>query len=332
MIKNWLIISRYNEDISWIKYIIKNKLFNKILVINKGENNLPLFQTNKVKIIKRNNIGREGETYLSFIIDNYSNLPDNIWLVQGDPFEHSPDFLHLLSPEIIEKYINKEIQSLTIRWKKEANIPPNYFLRNNNFYNIKNYKTIDYFVDSKSMQLKGHSSYYDHLFVSNYNNFKNIYKSENITLKLSEIIGIKPPDFLIKYIWSACFFVKKKNILRHPIDVYLKLRRFLLESDSQGGFQGYILERFWHYLFTGESYSTITECYKNDLIDNEGIISFNNTNKKKTSKLFNEKSEIVEDPYSILLVKKNGKILSIPGLNIVNSTKTEIEKKMIPQI
>ena len=28
----------------------------------------------------------------------------------------------------------------------------------------------------------------------------------------------------------------------------------------QGGFEGYILERFWYYLFTGESYDNINEC------------------------------------------------------------------------
>ena len=286
MTENWLIISRYNEDISWIKYIIKNKLINKILIFNKGKNNLPLFQTNKVKIIKRNNIGREGETYLSFIIDNYYKLPDNIWFSQGDPFEHSPDFLYLLSPEIIKEYINKEIQSLTIRWKSEANIPPNYFLRNNNFYNIKNYRTIDYFIDSNNLQVIGHSSFYDEGVKWTHQQFKNYYKSENVMVSLSEKLDIKPPKKLIKCIWSACFFVKKQNILRHPINVYLKLKKFLLETDSQGGFQGYVLERFWPYLFTGKSYSSITECYQKDFLQNEGIISFNNTNKKKNKKIF----------------------------------------------
>ena len=64
--------------------------------------------------------------------------------------------------------------------------------------------------------------------------------------KLSEIIGIIPPYKIIKYIWSACFFVKKKNILKHNLSVYIKLRNFLLETNNQGGFQGYILERFYH--------------------------------------------------------------------------------------
>ena len=315
---NWLVISRYNENILWVNHILKNEKINKIIIINKGLDNIPKFNSNKVKLIKKNNIGREGETYLSFIIDNYKNLPDNVWFSQGDPFEHSPDFLKLLDEETIDQYIENDMQSLTIRWKPKTNTPPDYFLRNNNFYNIKNFKCIDYFIDSKTFQLKGHSYYYDKLFEVNYEKFKNLYKSDNIGTKVSEIIGIRPPNEIIKYIWSACFFVKKKNILRHPIYVYLKLRKFLLDTDSQGSFQGYILERIWPYLFTGQSFNNITECYQKKLLEFKKIISFNNTNKEKKKKIFNIYSEIYQDTYSILLFMKGNNILSLPGLNIQN--------------
>ena len=89
--ENWLIISRYNEDISWINYLLFNEKIKKIIIINKGEDNIKSFNNSKIKIIKKN-IGREGETYLNFIIENYNNLPDNIWFSQGYPFEHSPIF------------------------------------------------------------------------------------------------------------------------------------------------------------------------------------------------------------------------------------------------
>ena len=323
MKKNWLLISRYNEDITWVNKILKNKIINKIIIINKGDTNIPFFHTNKVKILKKNNIGREGETYLSFIIENYYNLPDNIWFTQGNPFEHSPDFLKLLSENIINEYYDKNIQSLTIRWKPNMNIPPSYYLRNNNFYNIKDCSCIDYFIDTKTFQLKGHSYYFDQLFEVNYKKFQKKYNSNHIGEKISEIIGIDIPKNIIKYIWSACFFVKKKNIIRHPISVYLSLRKFLLETDNQGSFQGYILERLWPYLFTGESFNNITECYYNNFIGHNNIISFDNTNRKKISKTFNKYSEIYEDVYSILLLKKENKILSLPGLNILNYTDNE---------
>ena len=38
------------------------------------------------------------------------------------------------------------------------------------------------------------------------------------------------------------------------------MRKYLYETNNQGGPEGYQLERFWYYLFTGESYDTINEC------------------------------------------------------------------------
>ena len=46
---------------------------------------------------------------LSYIINNYEQLPDNIWFVQGNPFDHSPDFLNLMSENVIQNYIQKKL-------------------------------------------------------------------------------------------------------------------------------------------------------------------------------------------------------------------------------
>jgi hypothetical protein len=79
-----IIISRYNEDIQWTHYIDEKW---KIYLYNKGND------INDLSYIKKENCGRESETYISHIIENYENLADYNCFCQGHPFDHSPDFL-----------------------------------------------------------------------------------------------------------------------------------------------------------------------------------------------------------------------------------------------
>lgn len=70
-----LVIARYNEDVSWTKDLtIPYKIYNKGAYLE-GSHVLP-------------NIGRESDTYLRHIIDNYDTLEGTIFFVQGEPFDH----------------------------------------------------------------------------------------------------------------------------------------------------------------------------------------------------------------------------------------------------
>ena len=85
-----IVIAKYKEDISWVKDL-----------------KYPYIIYDKSKDIP--NIGRESETYLRFILENYDTLPDYTVFLQGNPFDHlkisSVDFIN----EQIElnKYSNK---------------------------------------------------------------------------------------------------------------------------------------------------------------------------------------------------------------------------------
>lgn len=72
------VVARYNEDLAWIKHLPINAV-----VYNKGGAVQP-----GCKVIQRPNHGRETESYLRYIIDNYHNLPERIVFVQGNPFDH----------------------------------------------------------------------------------------------------------------------------------------------------------------------------------------------------------------------------------------------------
>lgn len=76
MKKKLAVLSRYSEmDGTWLQRLKKEGY--ETLVYNKksGPNLLP-------------NVGREGHTYLHYIINNYNNLPNEILFTQYDPMDH----------------------------------------------------------------------------------------------------------------------------------------------------------------------------------------------------------------------------------------------------
>ena len=75
-----LVIAKYKEDVSWIKYV---KNWN-IYIINKDENHQGIFN------LDLPNIGRESHSYLTYIVNSWDNLDDHICFFQGNPFDHAP--------------------------------------------------------------------------------------------------------------------------------------------------------------------------------------------------------------------------------------------------
>ena len=63
------VVSRYKESIDWLQ---SYENFCRITIIEKT----------------KNNIGREAEAYLSFIVLKYPNFSDHIIFTQADPFVH----------------------------------------------------------------------------------------------------------------------------------------------------------------------------------------------------------------------------------------------------
>jgi hypothetical protein len=78
-----LVVARYTENLDWLRQVHIPKV-----IYNKGPY-LP-------NCVVATNVGREAHTYLSFIVDHYDHLPEKVFFTQGDPFPHSPHFLHKL--------------------------------------------------------------------------------------------------------------------------------------------------------------------------------------------------------------------------------------------
>ena len=71
-----IVVAKYNENVEWTK-----KINHKVTIYDKSTN--PVDGSIKLK-----NVGREGETFLYHIVNNYYNLDEVTVFLQGNPFEH----------------------------------------------------------------------------------------------------------------------------------------------------------------------------------------------------------------------------------------------------
>jgi len=71
-----IIVAKYNENVEWTK-----KLNHKVTIYDKSDH--PIEGSIQLK-----NVGREGETFLYHIVNNYHNLDEVTVFLQGNPFEH----------------------------------------------------------------------------------------------------------------------------------------------------------------------------------------------------------------------------------------------------
>lgn len=75
-----IVISRFNEDLNWLKDPPFNR--HKIICYNKGDNE-NFYKPEGMIIHKLPNLGRETHTYLYHIMNNYDNLPDTTIFLPG---------------------------------------------------------------------------------------------------------------------------------------------------------------------------------------------------------------------------------------------------------
>jgi len=308
--KNTLVISRFEENLNWVNLIINKFIIGEIIIYNKGKKNLH-FTSDKIKIKNVPNIGREGGTYLDFIIENYDSLPNEIWFTQGNPFIHSPNFLNFFNFNI-KMLFNNDFQNLTCRYN-ESYPPSNNLL---NSYDFKNNRVADYFMSKITLDLVGHCSgtvekYIDKCKTIGFNTRSDY----GIYDYLCDRLKIEKPKNIMHQTIASCFFVTNKNILRHNKEVYIELRKFLYQNCDQGGFEGYILERFWNYLLTGKSYNTLSHCYKIFLMNNGFVVGIYENNFLYVIDYKNN-PKIYQNENSIMILRKNRNLIQFPKIAI----------------
>ena len=226
------VIAHYKENVNWVRY-----LPGTILIYNKGDDISYFDKRDNIVIEKIENVGREGHTYLHYMITHYDKLPDRVTFLQGDPFTHSNNLLELICMDkdysdfqSLSSWYTKSIPSLKVITK---------YIRELNGANYALYP----------MNKNGdHLEYYDNLWNSWSSNY-----SKEALLKFLNRIKLNKDQTIFQFVMGALFSVKKENILLNTIADYERIRDELLRYNTQGGFEGYLLERLWYTILSNKS-------------------------------------------------------------------------------
>lgn len=234
------VIARYNENVSWTRY-----LPGRVTIYNKG-NTIPHFdRLDNINIQQIQNVGREGHTYLYYILENYNKLPDRVTFLQGNPFPHSENLLELCCME--SDY--SDFQCLS-SWYLKNKLPPTNVI--NNFIQYKNgAKFALYPINSRGNFLDCNDDGLD-LMLNSYRIDKNVKILDRF---LECILLSNKINDIYLFSMTGLFSVNKQTILNNLYDTYSLTLSNLLSKNNQGGFEGYILEKLWYTIFSPNKYN-----------------------------------------------------------------------------
>lgn len=209
--KNLLVVSNYNNDLSWIPNYTNN-----YVIYDKNSSGVRIPDNiDRSKVIKSINVGYNFYDYFTFIIDNYNKLPDTIMFVKGNVFPRH------VTKEHFEKIMNNEnFTPIEEQEMHTPKLPISFFSPDGGYNEINN-----------SWYLKHLETKYFH----NYNDFlKFVYKKPLI------------PRY-IRFAPGGNYILKKEQILSVPKIVYENLR-FIISHCPLAG-ETHIIERFAYTLW-----------------------------------------------------------------------------------
>jgi hypothetical protein len=218
-----VLVTRYNEKIDWIEYIID--AVDQVIVYNKGSNN-NLFKTfqppAKVIVLNLPNIGRIDHSIAHYILANWDNLPDTLISVPGS----------ILMCAKKGHYLNAMRKRFdVVKERYRGYYSPRFHKINPNTYNY----TID------NYQAEGACNRNDNPFIkSEYPDF--------ISWK-NAIVDDRP----IRYLgMRGMFVVSRENIVYIKKELYTRLLESLSVGDNIEN--GHFAERIWAHLFRQYSF------------------------------------------------------------------------------
>lgn len=202
------VIARYSEDLAWVK-----DLQCHAIIYNKGDSLVE-------GAVVLPNIGRESHTYLTHIINNYSNLPEFTVFLQGSPFFHmekGADCVTLNS--LLTEFVERNVPFKGFAWFRMVcdGLGRPHQMDDPD----KKGKWLGWGKDIPVGEL------YENLF------------------------NRPAPDKFIASAATGLFMVRRDRILTRPVDFYTKALS-IIEADPQDARNtGHAFERLWQVVFNG---------------------------------------------------------------------------------
>jgi len=219
-----IIVSRYNEDLSWTLEFPFNQ-FNYI-IYNKGINDK--FEKKKVsKVIPIPNVGRCDQTYLFHIVSEYNKLSDTVIFLPG-----SVDMPH-------KKIIAVKLLLNILQTKKASFIGG---LTNSIFQLFHSFSLDNWVCQNETNQSLNNET---QLYLSPERPFGNWFLQH----------GFKDVE---NYCYYGIFSVDKRDIYQHPISRYVQLLKELsVHSNPE---VGHYTERAWASIFGPFKHTSFEKC------------------------------------------------------------------------
>lgn len=237
-----IVVSCFNEDLSWLDFLPKSI---SIEIFNKGnEITDPIILQNPNIILhnKCQNIGRETETYLRYILKEYENLNDVTIFTQGNPFDHSPNFSNLIHG-IVNNGMENNFLQLSSYWRINEVPPANVVKRDGGAY----------YTETASRYTMCPLKHWDEgvkfIYLDYVAKHPDIKKGDDVYNHFCNQIGLEDHEFgktdTFRFSYSGIFAVKKEAIRKNSVNFYFNC----YSLNNRLDIYGFFFERTWMKMF-----------------------------------------------------------------------------------
>jgi hypothetical protein len=261
------VIARYAENCSWARL-----LPGRVIIYNKGKDNIAFQRRDNVTIERLENVGREGHTYLHYMFTHYDSLPERVTFLQADPFPHSQNILELCC--MVGDFTGFQPLSTWYIY----NNTPTLRATDHHIKRLNGAAHVVYPVDTNGQFFE----FYDYCWPNWRKQNKMDQKSPLSTFLENTDLAHKI-KFAYRMCISALFSVSRANIHLNTRQHYQNIMAELIRYNPQGGFQGYLLERLWNNILTPNSEGIRDTNLLEDLYGTKKLLCFTNDTKKVSS-------------------------------------------------
>jgi hypothetical protein len=234
-----MVIARYNENLDWVFQMpseINYQIYNKGDYLEMDTDKLPFLSLHQ----GMRNSGREGGTYLSYLIDHYDSIPDIVIFTQAKPQDHSPNFSNL-----VYKIVNNSFEGnfMPLSMWYTHNMPPRQITKPDQ--NL-------YYIETANRFTLAPIYHWDHGIGDAYHKYLNSNRDckmgDDVVHHFCSMMKIPDHDYgtiTFNFSYSGIFAVKKEAILKYSRSFYLDCFAMINKEDCYG----YFFERIWMMLF-----------------------------------------------------------------------------------